>query len=320
MSKQYTYPLYRLADEFQLEVLHRGSGYEKQKVRSVSVNRPGLSLVGFYDYFDDNRIQLMGNMEYTYLALMSRKERLKCFEDLLSHPIPALIIARSMEPFPECLEAAEKYDRNVLRTSQETGEFMSNLTSALRTYLSPRITRHGVLVEVYGEGVLLMGESGVGKSEAAIELIKRGHRLIADDAVEIRRVRSNQLVGSAPELIRYYMEMRGIGVIDVRQLFGMSAVKDSQEIDLIINLENWREGILYDRLGLDDFRTSILDVEVPTLTIPIKPGRNLSVIIEVAALNNRHKKMGYNAAEEFTDRINEHFDRQMAMDADDEMD
>ncbi|MCD7857922.1 MAG: HPr(Ser) kinase/phosphatase, partial [Clostridiales bacterium] len=232
----------------------------------------------------------------------------------------ALIIARSMEPFPECLEAAEKYDRNVLRTSQETGEFMSNLTSALRTYLSPRITRHGVLVELYGEGVLLMGESGVGKSEAAIELIKRGHRLIADDAVEIRRVRSNQLVGSAPELIRYYMEMRGIGVIDVRQLFGMSAVKDSQEIDLIINLENWREGILYDRLGLEDFRTSILDVEVPTLTIPIKPGRNLSAIIEVAALNNRHKKMGYNAAEEFTDRINEHFDRQMAMDADDEMD
>ncbi len=317
MSKQYTYPLYRLADEFQLEVLHRGSGYEKQKVRSVSVNRPGLSLVGFYDYFDDNRIQLMGNMEYTYLALMSRKERLKCFEDLLSHPVPALIIARSMEPFPECLEAAEKYDRTVRRTSQETGEFMSNLTSALRTYLSPRITRHGVLVEVYGEGVLLMGESGVGKSEAAIALIKRGHRLIADDAVEIRRVRANLLVGSAPELIRYYMEMRGIGVIDVRQLFGMSAVKDSQEIDLIINLENWREGILYDRLGLDDFRTSILDVEVPTLTIPIKPGRNLSVIIEVAALNNRHKKMGYNAAEEFTDRINEHFDRQMAMDEDD---
>ncbi len=314
MTKQYTYPLYRLADEFQLEVLHRGKDYEKQKVRSVSVNRPGLSLVGFYDYFDDNRIQLMGNMEYTYLALMSRKERLKCFEDLLSHPIPALIIARSMEPFPECLEAAERYDRNVLRTSQETGEFMSNLTSALRTYLSPRITRHGVLVEVYGEGVLLMGESGVGKSEAAIELIKRGHRLIADDAVEIRRVRSNRLVGSAPELIRYYMEMRGIGVIDVRQLFGMSAVKDSQEIDLIINLENWREGILYDRLGLDDFRTSILDVEVPTLTIPIKPGRNLSVIIEVAALNNRHKKMGYNAAQEFTDRINDHFDRQMAMD------
>ncbi|MCD8160303.1 MAG: HPr(Ser) kinase/phosphatase [Clostridiales bacterium] len=317
MSKQYTYPLYRLADEFQLEVLHRGSGYDKQKVRSVSVNRPGLSLVGFYDYFDDNRIQLMGNMEYTYLALMSHKERLKCFEDLLSHPIPALIIARSMEPFPECLEAAERYDRNVLRTSQETGEFMSNLTSALRTYLSPRITRHGVLVEVYGEGVLLMGESGVGKSEAAIELIKRGHRLIADDAVEIRRVRSNQLVGSAPELIRYYMEIRGIGVIDVRQLFGMSAVKDSQEINLIINLENWREGILYDRLGLEDFRTSILDVEVPTLTIPIKPGRNLSVIIEVAALNNRHKKMGYNAAQEFTDRINEHFDRQMAMDEDD---
>lgn len=196
---------------------------------------------------------------------------------------------------------------------------MSDLTTALRSYLSPRITRHGVLVEVYGEGVLLMGESGVGKSETAIELVKRGHRLIADDAVEITRVNTDTLRGSAPALIRYYVEMRGIGVIDVRQLFGMAAVKDSQTIDMVINLEQWRQGMLYDRLGLEDFSTSILDVEIPTLTIPVKTGRNLAVIIEVAAMNNRHKKMGYNAAQEFTDRINAHFDAQMAAEMDEDL-
>ncbi|MCD8334743.1 MAG: HPr(Ser) kinase/phosphatase [Clostridiales bacterium] len=301
-----------LVKEFNLEILHKGSGYETQQVVQTSINRPGLSLVGFYDYFDSNRLQLMGKMENTYLKMMGREERLKCFRDLMSHPIPAVILARSLTPYPECLQAAEEYDRTVLRSTQETGELMSDLTTSLRSYLSPRITRHGVLVEVYGEGILLMGESGVGKSETAIELIKRGHRLIADDAVEIQRVNPKTLMGSAPELIRYYVEMRGIGVIDVRQLFGMSAIKDSQTIDMIINLEQWREGMLYDRLGLDDFWTTILDVEMPTLTIPVKPGRNLAVIIEVAAMNNRHKKMGYNAAQEFTDRINAHFSEQMA--------
>ncbi|MCD8353143.1 MAG: HPr(Ser) kinase/phosphatase [Clostridiales bacterium] len=301
-----------LVKEFNLEILHKGTGYETQQVVQTSINRPGLSLVGFYDYFDNNRLQLMGKMENTYLKMMGREERLKCFRDLMSHPIPAVILARNLAPYPECLQAAEEYDRTVLRSVQETGELMSDLTTSLRSYLSPRITRHGVLVEVYGEGILLMGESGVGKSETAIELIKRGHRLIADDAVEIQRVHPNKLMGSAPELIRYYVEMRGIGVIDVRQLFGMSAIKDSQYIDMIINLEQWREGMIYDRLGLDDFWTNILDVEIPTLTIPVKPGRNLAVIIEVAAMNNRHKKMGYNAAQEFTDRINAHFSEQMA--------
>ncbi|MCD7844018.1 MAG: HPr(Ser) kinase/phosphatase [Clostridiales bacterium] len=301
-----------LVKEFNLEILHKGVGYETQQVVQTSINRPGLSLMGFYDYFDSNRLQLMGKMENTYLKMIGREERLKCFRDLMSHPIPAVILARNLAPYPECLQAAEEYGRTVLRSAQETGELMSDLTTSLRSYLSPRITRHGVLVEVYGEGILLMGESGVGKSETAIELIKRGHRLIADDAVEIQRVNPNKLMGSAPELIRYYVEMRGIGVIDVRQLFGMSAIKDSQYIDMIINLEQWREGMIYDRLGLDDFWTNILDVEIPTLTIPVKPGRNLAVIIEVAAMNNRHKKMGYNAAQEFTDRINAHFSEQMA--------
>lgn len=313
MPKTYRVLLSQLVSDFRMEILYQGSNYAKQMVATVSINRPGLALVGFYDYFDEKRIQLLGNAEYTYLTLMTRQERLKCFSDLLSRPIPALVIARNLEPFPECLEAARTYDRTILRTGFETGEIMSNLTTALRSYLSPRITRHGVLVEVYGEGVLLLGESGVGKSEAAVELIKRGHRLIADDAVEIRRTQRNTLIGSAPELIRYYVEMRGIGVIDVQQMFGVSAVKESQEIGLIINLEQWREGVLYDRMGLEDFHTSILDVEIPTLTIPIRPGRNLSVIIEVAALNNRQKRMGYNAAQKFTDKINEYFERQMAM-------
>lgn len=311
MPSTYNVKLSKVVQDFGLEVICKSSTYDAQTVISPSVNRPGLSLVGFYDYFDNNRIQILGKMEYTYLNLMSREQRLRCFVDLLSHPIPALILSRGLDPFPECLEAAEKYDRVVLRTQQETGDFISDLTTGLRTYLSPRITRHGVLVEVYGEGVLLMGESGVGKSETAVELIKRGHRLIADDAVEIRRVNPTTLIGTAPELIRYYVEMRGIGVIDVRQLFGMSAVKESQTIDIVINMEHWREGMLYDRLGLEDFYSTILDVRIPSLTIPVKPGRNLAVIIEVAAMNNRHKKMGYNAAQEFTDRINRHFDAQM---------
>ena len=217
-----------------------------------------------------------------------------------------------MEPYPECMEMAEKYDRTILRSQDTTSVFMSNVIAALKNYLSPRITRHGVLVDVYGEGVLLLGESGVGKSETAIELVKRGHRLIADDAVEIKRTAAMRLMGSAPELIRHYIELRGIGVIDVRRLFGMSAVKDEAEIDMVINLEQWKDGAMYDRLGLENLYTTILDVQVPSLTVPVKPGRNLAVIVEVAAMNNRHKKMGYNAALEFTKQINEHFDQAMS--------
>ena len=243
---------------------------------------------------------------------MSPEERRKSFEQLLAQDIPALILTRGMEPFPECLEMAEKYDRTLLSSQETTSAFMGALISGLRTNLSPRITRHGVLVEIYGEGVLILGESGVGKSETAIELIKRGHRLIADDAVEIKRVAAHQLVGSAPELIRHYMELRGIGVVDVRQLFGVSAVKDEANIDLVVNLEQWRDGAMYDRLGLEELFTTILDVQVPAVTIPVKPGRNLAVIVEVAAMNNRHKKMGYNAAQAFTEQINRHFDEAMA--------
>jgi HPr kinase/phosphorylase len=210
------------------------------------------------------------------------------------------------------MEMAEKYNRTVLRSKETTSTLMASIIEAMRVYLAPRITRHGVLVEVYGEGVLLLGESGVGKSETAIELVKRGHRLIADDAVEIKRLSAKRLVGSAPELIRHYIELRGIGVVDVRRIFGMSAVKEESEIDMVINLELWKDGAMYDRLGLENLYTSILDVQVPSVTVPVKPGRNLAVIIEVAAMNNRHKKMGYNAAMEFTKQINEHFDQAMS--------
>ncbi len=299
-----------IIQEFHLKIV-RGDP-KNVKLNKPNVNRPGLQLVGFYDYFDNERIQLLGRVEWTYLTQLSTEERAKRFEDLFSRPVPAVIVARNQEIFPECLAAAEKYDRVLLLSEGNTARLQTDLMTSLTRHLAPCITRHGVLVEVYGEGVLLMGESGVGKSETAVELIKRGHRLIADDAVEIRRVSHNILVGMAPELIRYYVELRGIGVIDVRRLFGMASVKDSQEINMIINMELWKDGMLYDRLGLENRYTTILDVDLPTLTIPVKPGRNLAVIIETAAMNNRDKKMGYNAAKEFTDQINAHFDQQLA--------
>ena len=312
MESLYTVKLGKLIKEFNLEVLRGAPNYEEQDIRTEDVNRPGLQLTGFFDYFDPHRLQGIGTGEDTYLSGLTPEQRRESFEQLLSQEIPALIVSRGIEPYPECMEMAEKYDRTVLRSQDTTSVLMSTIIASLKTYLAPRITRHGVLVEVYGEGVLLLGESGVGKSETAIELVKRGHRLIADDAVEIKQTVTRGLVGTAPELIRHYIELRGIGVIDVRRLFGMSAVKEESEIDMVINLEQWKDGAMYDRLGLENLYTTILDVQVPSLTIPVKPGRNLAVIIEVAAMNNRHKKMGYNAALEFTKQINEHFDQAMS--------
>ena len=312
MESLYSVKLGKLIQEFRLEVLRGGAGYEDVSIRTEDVNRPGLQLTGFFDYFDAKRLQVIGRVETTYLEGLTSEERRESFELLLSQDIPALIISREIEPFPECMEMAEKYDRTILRSPDTTSVLMSNIIAALKSYLAPRITRHGVLVEVYGEGVLLLGESGVGKSETAIELVKRGHRLSADDAVEIKRNVTDRLVGTAPELIRHYIELRGIGVIDVCRLFGMSAVKDEAEIDMVINLEQWKDGAMYDRLGLENLYTTILDVQVPSLTVPVRPGRNLAVIIEVAAMNNRHKKMGYNAAVEFTKQINQHFDQAMS--------
>ena len=312
MEKRYSVKLGKLIEEFDLEVLRGVENYADVLIQREDVNRPGLQLVGFFDYFDAKRMQLLGRVESTYLMQISSEERRKCFDAFLAHDIPALVITRGLDPFPELMEMAEKYDRTILRTQETTTAFMGALIAALRNYLAPRITRHGVLVEVYGEGVLLLGESGVGKSETAIELVKRGHRLVADDAVEIKRVGVKRLVGSAPELIRHYIELRGIGVVDVQQLFGMSAVREDQDIDLVVNLEQWNDETMYDRLGLEQLYTVILDVKVPALTVPVKPGRNLAIIVEVAAMNNRHKKMGYNAAQAFTQQINEHFDQAMS--------
>lgn len=308
-SATYSVKLDTVVKEFKLEVIRGNTNYQETLLDIEDVNRPGLQLTGFFDHFDPKRIELIGLVEHTYLSGISVEARREVFEKLFSYPIPALIITRSLEPYPECMEMAEKYDRTILRTSETTSAFMSALIGFLKNSLAPRITRHGVLLEIYGEGVLLLGESGIGKSETAIELVKRGHRLIADDAVEIKRTDMKSLVGTAPALIRHYIELRGIGVVDVRQLFGMGAVKEQQNIDLIINLEHWRNDKVYDRLGVESLFTDVLDVQVPTLTVPVQPGRNLAVIIEVAAMNNRHKKMGYNAALEFTQQINEHFDQ-----------
>ena len=301
-----------IIDNFHLDVLYGPEGYRERLITIEDVNRPGLQLTGFFDYFDKERMQLLGLVEISYLEGISPEKRAAVFDTLFSYHTPAVIFARGLKPYPECMEMAKKHDQAILSTQENTSNIMSTMIAYLRTALSPTITRHGVLVEVYGEGVLLAGESGVGKSETAIELVKRGHRLIADDAVEIRRTSANRLVGTAPELIRHYLELRGIGVVDVRRLFGMSAIKLESDIDVVINLEPWNDGTFYDRLGADDLYTSILDVPVPTLTIPVKPGRNLAIIIEVAAMNNRNKKMGYNAALEFTKQVNDHFDKALA--------
>jgi HPr kinase/phosphorylase len=312
MEGRYHVLLGRVVRELDLEVVYAPENYENIQIRTEEVNRPGLQLAGFFDYFVPQRIQLIGMVENTYLNKLTSEERLSSFERLFTYDIPAVIVAHGLDVFPECIEMAQKYGRVILRTPESTTNTMSASIGYLRHMLSPRITRHGVLVEVYGEGLLILGESGVGKSETAIELVKRGHRLIADDAVEIRRITKHKLSGSAPELIRHYLELRGIGVVDVHRLFGMSAVKKDSAIDLIVNLEPWRDDAVYDRLGTDEQYTTIFDVKVPSLTIPVKPGRNLAVIIEVAAMNNRNKKMGYNAAQEFTQQINAHFDQAMS--------
>lgn len=301
-----------IISEFELEVLYMPEGGEKTRITVEDVNRPGLQLAGFFDYFVHERMQLMGLVENEYLHKLSEFERRRAFEQLMMREIPAFIIARNLEPYPECLEMAKKYNIPVLRAQEETADIISSIISFLKVALAPSITRHGVLVEIYGEGVLILGESGVGKSETAIELIKRGHRLIADDAVELKKTGKNSVVGTAPELIRHYVELRGVGVIDVRRIFGMGAIKESQNIDLVVSMEPWKDNIMYDRLGLENQYMSILDVKIPSLVIPIKPGRNLAVILEVAAMNNRQKKLGFNAARDFTEQINRHFDQQLS--------
>ena len=312
MSDSYCILLKEIVEEFDLEILYGPENFLQKKIIADDVNRPGLQLAGFFDYFDNNRMQVIGKVEITFLQTLTHEQRLEAFEELMSRDIPAVIITRGQDPCPECMEVAVKYNTPVMRTGEQTSMFVSGLANTIRAALAPRITRHGVLIEVYGEGILLLGESGVGKSETAIELVKRGHRLIADDAVELKKMSSRTIVGTSPELIRHFIEIRGIGVVDVRRIFGMGSVKMSEKVDLIINLEHWQEGREYERLGIDGEYSDILDVKIPSLTVPVRQGRNLAVIIEVAAMNNRQKKMGYNAAQEISNRVFEQVNSQFA--------
>ena len=305
MGESYTVKLSKIIEEFKLETICLPDDAENIVVSCSRVNRPGLQMVGFYDHYERERIQIIGKVEHLFLSQLNPEERLRRLEDFFRSSPVGVIFTTSIEIDEETVRYAEKYKVPLLRTATRTSDFMAALIAYLNVQLGPRITRHGVLVEVYGEGILLLGDSGVGKSETAIELLKRGHRLIADDAVEITRVSATTLVGRAPEIIRHYVELRGIGIVDVRRLFGMGSVKETEKIDLVINLEAWQNGKMNDRLGLDEETTDILGIQIPSIVLPVCPGRNLSVVIEVAAMNNRQKRMGYNTAQEFNKRLME---------------
>ena len=304
-SKKYSVKLSEVEKKFELTPVFVPDNYDEILVFRPDISRPGLPFAGFFTDFENERIQVVGNMEHSYLASLTNEERRNALRKFFSYNVKAVIVTTSLEIFPELLEEATISNTPLFSSSRHTSDLMSTFTSQMSVLLAERITMHGVLVEVYGEGVLLLGDSGIGKSETAIELVKRGHRLIADDAVEIKKVSSITLVGSAPELIRHYIELRGIGIVDVRRIFGMGSVKDSEKIDLIINFENWVQGKMYDRFGLDAEYTEILGINIPSITVPVKPGRNLAVIIEIAAMNHRQKKMGYNTAAEFEKRLME---------------
>lgn len=297
-----------MVEEFNLTVVFASSDYDKVQIMVEEVTRPGLPLTGFFNHFERLRLQVIGHVEADYIHTLSHERKLKIYDELFSYKIPALIFAKNIEPTPECLAMAEKNDVTILRCMESTSYVVSSLIAYLKHALAPRISRHGVLVEIYGEGMLLMGESGIGKSEAAAELLKRGHRLIADDAVEIHKIANDTLMGTSPELIRNYIEIRGIGVINAAKLFGMGAIKKETAIDLVVNIVPWSQQQIYDRMGLEDQYMDLMGVKIPAITIPVKPGRNLAVILEIAAMNNRQRKMGYNAAQEFNDQIKRHFD------------
>lgn len=309
--EQYSVPLTTLVKEFGLQVTYAATDYQKIQLTVEDVARPGLQLAGYFDHFEPMRLQVMGNVEISYLSKLSVAERLMIYDRLFSFKVPAVLIARDLPMNDECLAMARKHNVTILRSAEATSTIVSSIVAYLKAALAPRITQHGVLMEIYGEGILLIGESGIGKSETAVELLKRGHRLIADDAVEIRKVSGSRLVGTAPKLIRNYIELRGIGIVNVAKLFGVGAVKLENEINLVVNIVPWNTEEVYDRLGLEEQFMDVLGVQVPMYTIPVTPGRNLAVILEVAAMNNRQRKMGYNAAVEFNEQVNRHFEQTM---------
>lgn len=298
MKKEFKVSLAHIIKELSLQILFMPDVPENVLISSKDISRLGLELTGFFDYFDNTRILIMGNTEFSYLERFTSNERYKIMNDIFFKGPPAVIIARGKEPYPEIIRAAKVNNIPVLRTSETTSTLIENLVAYMNIQLAPRVEKHGVLMEIYGQGVFISGHSGIGKSETAIELIKRGHRLIADDSVQIRKVNEHSIIGSSPKNIRHFIELRGIGIINARSIFGMGSVKMTQEIDMVVNLEKWDEKKLYDRVGMDNEFTKILGVEIPIVTIPVMPGRNLAVIVEVAAMTIRQKNMGYSAAKE----------------------
>ena len=305
MEDTYSIKLSKVIERLKLDVVYLPTEAEKIRITNPDVERPGLVLTGFFENYEKSRIQVLGRAEQSYLENLSDSERDLHIKNFMSLRPAALIFSSDLPIYEEILKYAKENDVPVLTSHERTSALLAAIIAFLHVELAPRITRHGVLVEVYGEGLLLLGDSGIGKSETAIELVKRGHRLIADDAVEIKRVSATTLVGSAPKIIRHYVELRGIGIVDIKRLFGMGAVKDTEKIDLVINLESWVEGKMYDRLGLDSESIEILGRNVPSITIPVRPGRNLAIILEIAAMNNRQKRMGYNTALEFNKQLME---------------
>ena len=302
MGKSYSVSLDTVVREHKLTVVRRGNDYDNIRIFNCDVSRPGLPLAGFYDYFDPTRVQTIGKLELTFLEEMSPEERRRSIDRFMSTGIRFVIVAHGMPVPEEMLRAAERNQVTVLTTEQTTSDFMAQLIISLNAWLAPRTTLHGVLMEIHGEGVLITGESGVGKSENAMALLSRGHRLVADDAIEVKRTSQETLIGTAPEMIRYFMEIRGIGLVDARHMFGIGAVKQEQVLDLVVHFEPWDENKVYDRLGAEPLYTEILGVKVPLYEVPVRPGRNLADIIELAARTNRGRKMGYNAAQALVER------------------
>ncbi len=299
-----TVKLTDVVEKMKLENLTPQIPIEKIRIHEPDINRPALQIAGYYEYFDAARIQIIGYVEYSYMEnALGPEDQKEAFEKLLDYPIPAIVFCRGLRPNEVFLETAVKKGRAIFLTNEPTSAFTAEIIRWLNEQLAPMMTVHGVLIDVYGQGVLITGESGIGKSEAALELIKRGHRLVSDDAVELRKISDELLVGTAPDITKHLIELRGIGIVDVKALFGASSVRNSAQIDLVIHLEDWDRDKDYDRLGLEDNYTEYLGVKVASHNIPIRPGRNLAVIVESAAVNFRQKKMGYNAAEELYKRF-----------------
>lgn len=292
----------RFIEELELEVVHKGEDTDYEIILS-DINRPALQFAGFFEHFAYDRVQVIGKGEHDYFSTLDRDTRLRRLEKLFSYEIPVLVLARGLDFSDDTINMAKKYNRIIIRSQMSTTKFINKASGYLSERLAPSKTVHGVLVDIYGIGVLLIGKSGVGKSETALELVKRGHRLVADDAVEIRRIEDDMLVGEAPDILKYLMEIRGVGILDIKNLYGVGAIRTNKVVEMIAELEYWEEGKYYDRLGIDEEYTTLLDVPVEKIVIPVKPGRNLAMIIEVAAKNYRQKNMGYNAAKIFNEKL-----------------